>query len=143
MLDNIHGGSFMRKKLTDVSTNPLILYLAGVFDTVGCVRIETPIKGAKPSLYIWITSKHFGLMEVLQGLGAYVSQKADGQYRAKWRDKRAYDVLKSLVSYLRIRKEQALCGIEFFEAKTHDPNLEEEIIFRIRLRLLKKEEEVK
>ena len=69
----------MRKKLSDVSLNPLIMYLSGVFDTKGCVRIEVPKKGAKPSLYIWVTSKNFELMEVLQGFGAYVSQKSDGQ----------------------------------------------------------------
>lgn len=133
----------MRRKLSDVSTNPLIPYLSGIFDIGGCVRIEVPKKGAKASLYIWITSKNFELMEVLQGFGAYVSQKSDGQYRAKWRDKRAYDILKSIVQFLKIRKEQAVCGMEFFEAKTQDPNLPEEVIFRMRLKLLKKDEEIK
>lgn len=141
MLDNIHGGSYMRKKLTDVSLNPLIIYLSGIFDARGCVRIEVPKKGAKPSLYIWVTSKNFGLMEVLQGLGAYVSQKADGQYRARWRDKRAYDVLKTIAQFLHIKKDQAVCGIEFFESKLKDPEISDETIFRLRLKLLKKEEE--
>jgi hypothetical protein len=131
----------MRKKLSDVSTNPLIPYLGGIFDIGGCVRIEVPKKGTKASLYVWITSKNFELMEVLQGFGAYVSQKADGQYRAKWRDKRAYDVLRSITPYLHILKEQALCGIEFFEAKQRDPEISEETIFRLRLKLLKKEKE--
>lgn len=132
----------MRRKLTDVSTNPLILYLSGVFDVGGCVKIEVPKKGAQASLYIWVTSKHFTLMEVLQGFGAYVSQKADGQYRAKWRDKRAYDILKGMIPHLKVRKDQALCGLEFFEAKQRDPILKDEVIFRGRLKLLKKDEEV-
>jgi len=131
----------MRKKLFDVSTNPLILYLSGIFDVKGCVRIEVPKKGAKASLYIWVTSKNFGLMEIMQGFGAYVSQKADGQYRAKWRDKRAYDTLQAIIPYLHVRKDQAICGLEFFEAKQRDPALSEEVIFRMRLKLLKKEED--
>jgi hypothetical protein len=131
----------MRRKLSDVSLNPLIMYLSGVFDTKGCVRIEVPKKGAKPSLYIWVTSKNFELMEVLQGFGAYVSQKSDGQYRAKWRDKRAYELLKSIAQFLHMKREQAVCGLEFWEAKVKDPDLSEETIFRLRLKLLKKEEE--
>lgn len=142
MLDNIHGGSLMkRSKLSDVSTNPLIMYLSGIFDIGGCVKIEVPKKGAKASLYIWVTSKHFTLMEFLQSFGAYVSRKSDGQYRAKWRDKRAYDILKAMISHLKVRKDQALCGIEFFEAKIGDPALSDEVIYRMRLKLLKKEDE--
>lgn len=131
-----------RAKLTDVSTNPLILYLSGIFDIGGCVKIEVPKKGAKASLYIWVTSKHFSLMEFLQSFGAYVSRKTDGQYRAKWRDKRAYDILKAMVPHLKVRKDQAVCGLEFFEEKQRDPALNDEVIFRGRLKLLKKDEEV-
>lgn len=131
----------MRKKLSDVSLNPLILYLSGIFDAKGCVRIEVPKKGAKPSLYIWVTSKNFELMEILQGFGAYVSQKSDGQYRAKWRDKRAYDILKAIAQSLHIKKDQAVCGMEFFEEKMQNPELPDEVIFRLRLKLLKKTEE--
>jgi len=131
-----------RSKLSDVSTNPLILYLSGIFDIGGCVKIEVPKKGAKASLYIWVTSKHFELMEFLQSFGAYVSRKSDGQYRAKWRDKRAYDVLRGMVPHLKVRKDQALCGLEFFEEKQRDPTLNDEVIYRMRLKLLKKDEEV-
>lgn len=131
-----------RAKLTDVSTNPLILYLCGIFDIGGCVKIEVPKKGAKASLYIWVTSKHFSLMEFLQSFGAYVSRKTDGQYRAKWRDKRAYDILKAMAPHLKVRKDQAVCGLEFFESKQKDPALTDEVIFRGRLKLLKKDEEV-
>jgi uncharacterized protein YuzE len=130
------------RKIKDTESNPLILYLSGVFDIGGCVKIEIPKKGAKASLYVWVTSKHFSLMEFLQSFGAYVSRKSDGQYRAKWRDKRAYDILKAMVAHLKVRKDQAICGLEFWEEKQRDPELNDEVIFRMRLRLLKNDEEV-
>lgn len=118
-------------------------YLAGIFDAIGCVRIETPKKGERPSLYIWITSKHFELMEMFQRLGAHVGKKLDGQYRAKWRDQRAYNLLKQFLPFLTIRKEQAKCGIEFLENKKQDPQGENDVVFKLRLKLLKRGEEAK
>lgn len=132
----------MKENGTKVS-NPLLLYLVGIFDGLGCVRIETPKKGEKPSLYMWITSKHFELMEMLQKFGAHIGRKADGQYRAKWRDQKAYNLLKQLFPYLTIRKDQATCGIEFYENRKRDPEGQNDIVYRLRLRLLKREEETK
>lgn len=129
------------KKLTD--SNPKIQYLSGVFDIGGCVRIETPRKGEKSCLYIWITHPNFELMEVLQSLGGYVSRKTDGQYRAKWKDLRAYQLLKLMIPHLILRKDQAKCGLEFFEVKLSKPDTydQDEVICRLRLKLLKKSEE--
>lgn len=120
-----------------------ILYLAGVFDSLGCVRIETPKKGELPSLYIWITSKHFALMEILQKYGAHVARKADGQYRAKWRDAKAYNLLKQIGPFLAMRKDQATCGLEFHDNRKQDPTGENDQIYRMRLRLLKRADEGK
>jgi len=131
----------MNHKTTEVE-KPLLLYIAGLFDGLGTVKIETPRKAQIPSLYIWITSKHWGLMEVLQKFGAYVGRKSDGQWRARWRDNHAYRILKSITPYLTVRKEQAKVGIEFIENRKGDPNGENDVVYRMRLKLLKKEEEM-
>ena len=122
-------------------SNPQILYISGIFDGLGCVRIETPKKGERSSLYIWITSKHFELMELLQKFGAHIGKKSDGQYRAKWRDQKAYNILRQLTPILTIRREQAKVGMEFFDYKKRNPNIDEDVVYRLRLKLLKKAEE--
>jgi hypothetical protein len=118
-----------------------IQYIAGLFDIGGCVRIENPGKDQRASLYVWITSKHFELMEVLQAIGAHIGKKQDGQYRAKWRDGRAQLLLRQVLPYLVVRKEQAKLGIEFMDQRKQKPDVNEDQIFRIRLKLLKVEEE--
>jgi len=118
-----------------------VKYLAGVLDSLGCIRIEALRKGEKASLCLWVTSKHFPLMEVMQKFGAHVGRKADGQYRAKWKDQKAYGVLKSVVQHLSIRRDQARLGMEFFEQKRQDPTGENDKFYRLRLKLLKREEE--
>ena len=118
-----------------------IQYIAGLFDIGGCVRVENPGKDQRASLYVWITSKHFELMEVLQAIGAHIGKKQDGQYRAKWRDGRAQLLLRQVLPYLVVRKEQAKLGIEFMDQRKQKPDVNEDQIFRIRLKLLKVEEE--
>jgi len=118
-----------------------IQYIAGLFDVGGCVRVENPGKDQRASLYVWITSKHFELMEVLQAIGAHIGKKQDGQYRAKWRDGRAQLLLRQVLPYLVVRKEQAKLGIEFMDQRKQKPDVNEDQIFRIRLKLLKVEEE--
>lgn len=130
----------MKKELTKVS-NPWVLYLAGLFDGLGTVKIETPKKGLRPCLYAWITSPHFELMEILQRLGAHVSRRSDDQYRARWKERSAYRMLQSIKGYLSVKKEMAICGIEFFESKEKDPNGDNDVVYRLRLKLLKAAEE--
>lgn len=113
-------------------------YVAGLFDIAGCVRIETPKKGANCSLFAWVVSPDFKLMEYLQLFGARIGQKSDGQYRAKWRDNRAHTLLFSLLPYLRMRKEEALVGIDFMTSRKKDPNnTTNDATFRLRLKLIK------
>jgi hypothetical protein len=130
----------MNKKDTEL-VNPLIKYIAGLFDALGTVKIETPRNAEKPSLYIWITSGHWELMEVLQKFGAYVGRKTNGRWRAKWRDYRAYRILKSILPHLIIRKDQARVGVEFLENRKQDPTGEDDVIYRLRLKLLKRADE--
>lgn len=130
----------IKKQQAEVS-NPLFLYLAGLFDGLGTVKIETPKKGMRPCLYAWITSKHFSLMEILQRLGAHISIRPDGMYRARWKENSAHKMLKAIRASLAVKKEQAICGIEFFESKEGDPDGKEDVVYRLRLRLLKATEE--
>lgn len=116
-------------------------YLAGVLDSIGCVRIESLRKGERATLCLWVTSKHFALMEVMQKFGAHIGQKADGQYRAKWKDQKAYGILKSVKQFLTLRKTQATVGMEFYEQVKQDPTGDNDQFYRMRLKLLKREEE--
>jgi hypothetical protein len=121
--------------------NPLTLYLAGLFDGLGTVKIETPKKGLRPCLYAWITSPHFELMEVLQRLGAHISRRPDGNYRGRWKEKSAHRMLHSIKPHLFLKKEVVLCGIEFFENKGKDTSGENDVVYKLRLKLLKATEE--
>lgn len=116
-------------------------YVAGLFDIGGCVKIEPPRKEGKSALLVWITSKNFKVIEALQAFGAYVGQKQGGQYRAKWKDKKAYVFLKAVSPYLIMRKDQANVGMEFWEEKTQSPTEETDMVYIVRLKLLKKVEE--
>jgi hypothetical protein len=80
------------------------------------------------------------MMEVMQKFGAHVGQKSDGQYRAKWKDQKAYGILKQVVQFLSFRKAQARVGMEFFENQKQDPTGENDQFYRMRLKLLKKDE---
>jgi len=131
----------MTKRQQAEVPNPLLIYLSGLFDALGTVKIETPKKGMRPCLYTWITSKHFSLMEVLQRVGAHISHRPDGLYRARWKEYSAYKMLQSIKPFLKIKKEQAICGVEFFSYKKGDPEGKDDTVYRLRLRLLKAVEE--
>ena len=123
------------------SPNPKMYYLAGILDSLGCVRIESLRKGERATLCLWVTSKHFPIMEAMQQFGAHVGQKADGQYRAKWKDQKACILLKRVMPFLKFRKDQAKLGIEFFDQRERDQEGENDQFYRMRLRLLKAAEE--
>lgn len=127
------------RKMTD-AVDPFLSYIAGCFDIGGCVKIETPKKLTEASLFIWITYKNFKLMELLQKKGAHIGQKADGTYRAKWRDQAAYFLLKKLMPYLVVRKEQAKIGVEFFEERKNNKTPQTDAINKLRLRLEKRKD---
>jgi hypothetical protein len=120
------------------SNKELLAYVGGVFDVGGCVKIEPKTSGV--SLFAWVTHKNFKLIETLQALGAFI-QRHDSQYRARWKDKKAYLFLKSVLPYLRVRKDQATVGIEFWEEKTNTPSEDTNIVYITRLKLLKQDEE--
>ena len=131
----------MNKRQQAEVPNPLLIYLSGLFDGLGTVKIETPKKGMRPCLYAWVTSKHFSIMEELQKLGAHITHRPDGLYRARWKENNAYRILQSIKSFLKVKKEQAICGVEFWENKRSGATEDNDVVFRLRLRLLKASEE--
>lgn len=117
-------------------------YISAVIDSKGCVKIEPPKKGEMSCLNVWVTDKNFKLMEYLQRNGAWVIQLPDGQFRAKWRDQRALNLLRSIISFSIMKKEQMQVSIEFMEAKTSEQKEQDfDISYRLRLKMLKKTEE--
>lgn len=116
-------------------------YISALIDSIGSLKIEPPKKGLECNLYIGITKKDFKLMEFLQKSGAFIIHLDDGQFKAKWTNHQAYHLLKSIISYSVMKKEQMKVGIEFFEAKTSKTKQENFAIpFRLRLKMLKLEE---
>jgi hypothetical protein len=81
-------------------------------------------------------------MEFLQLFGAKVGQRPDKQYKAKWRDKGAYSILKLIEPHLIAKKDQAEVGIEFFDNKLKEVPTEKLIPMMLRLRLIRRHDEV-
>lgn len=116
-------------------------YISALFDSIGTMKIEPSKKGEISSLYVWITRSDFKLMEYLQRAGAYVIDMGEGQFRAKWKDHKAYRLLQSISRFSQMKREQIKIGIEFFEVKTSEPKEEKfDIPYRLRLKLLKQTE---
>ena len=116
-------------------------YISALIDSIGSLKIESPKKGLECSLYIGITRKDFKLMEYLQKAGAFIISLEDGQFRAKWKDQGAYHLLKSIIPFSKMKKEQVKVCIEFFEAKTSKTKQENfSIPYILRLKMLKVEE---
>jgi hypothetical protein len=119
-------------------------YISALIDSIGTIKIESPRKGEIDCLYVWITHSDFKLMEYLQRAGAFIITLGEGQFRAKWKDYKAYRLLKSIIVFSKMKREHMQCGIEFFEAKTSEQTDEKfNIIYRLRLKMLKKTEDQK
>jgi len=117
-------------------------YIAALIDSIGTIKIEPPKKGEISCLYIWITRNDARLMLFLQRAGAFVLDLGDGQFRAKWRDHKAYRLIKSIMPFILMKKEQLQVGLEFMDAKSSETKEEKfDIPFRLRLKMLKRTEE--
>jgi len=129
---------------SDNVRDTLLVYIAAALDIAGSIKIEVPRKTGDErgsSLLVWITSKKFKLMELLQKRGAFVTPTADGQYRGKWKDRNAARLLKQLMPYLSLRKAQAKIGVEFIEEREQNPTEHTDAIYRLRLKLQKRADE--
>ena len=116
-------------------------YIAALIDTIGSIKIEPPKKSEISCLYVRVIRSDFKLMEYLQRAGAYIIDLGEGRFEAKWKDHKAYYLLKSIIIFSQLKKEQMAVGIEFFEVKTKEPKEEKfDIPFRLRLKLLRQAE---
>ena len=114
-----------------------LAYIASLIDNKGSIRIETPHKAAKSSLYVMVTSPSFKLMEFLQFFGAKIGQPTeDGQYRAKWRDNSAGKLLKAVQPWLRLKGLQAEIGIDFIDER-NEISESRDATYRLRMKLTK------
>lgn len=111
-----------------------LIYLAGLFDGEGCISI---IKGKSythnhkvcPSpryqLRLQITNTHEGLMQWLQTFGWYIHERKKLLKHRKrcWVaiicDIQARSWLEQMLPYLKVKKDEALLGIQFQEYKTN------------------------
>jgi len=117
-------------------------YIAALIDSIGTVKIEPPKKGEISCLYVWITRNDAKLMLFLQRAGAFVIDLGEGQFRAKWRDHKAYRLIKSIMPFSKMKREQLQCGIEFMDAKASETKDSQfDIPYRLRLKMLKRPEE--
>jgi len=116
-------------------------YIAALIDSIGTLKIEPSKKGEISSLHVWITRSDFKLMEYLQRADAYIVDMGEGQFRAKWKDHKAYRLLQSIIRFSQMKREQLKVGLEFFEAKTSEQKEEKfDLHYRLRLKLLRQTE---
>lgn len=119
----------MHKKYSELG------YISGLFDSKGSMKIE------KDSLLVWITVEDFKVVEFLQRFGAVVAKRSDGKFKAKWKDKRAGELLEAMLPYLIVKRDQADLGVEFAEFKANKADPKTYVLpLQVRLRLLKKDE---
>jgi hypothetical protein len=117
-------------------------FAAGVFDIHGSIKILIPDKeDQEPSLYMKVTAKNIKLMKFFQLFDAVIGPSSGGQFRAKWKDENAYRLLKLILPYLIVKKEQAELGIEFWEGKLKGAQTKDTANeFKVRLMLLKRDD---
>ena len=122
-----------------------IAYAAGIFDTIGSINVIhtlTPEEGIdEHCLFVWITSSNFKLMTYLQKFDAVIGKRADGKYKAKWKDILAAKFLSLIIPYLKIKTDQADLGIEFMQYKSIAKDPKTYVLpLSKRLKLLKRED---
>jgi len=70
-----------------------------------------------------------------------IGKRADGKYKAKWKDEAASDFLSLIMPYLQIKTDQADLGIEFMQCKSTAKNPSTYVMpLSKRLKLLKRED---
>lgn len=111
-------------------------YVAGIFDIAGTIRIEYSKSLKKWILLVWITHDSFKLMETLQCFGAYIVKLQNGLYRAKWREKGAYNFLQLIYPFSLLKTEQINVSLEYFSDIDHSES--RAVKYQLKLRLLKK-----
>lgn len=95
-------------------------YIAGLVDGEGCISISRDRRGVSYHLRVEISMVNKSVIQFLHnslGGGFYRHNKARGRQREDWSwrvfGQRAYNVLKLLLPYLRVKKANAMLGIDF------------------------------
>ena len=112
----------------------ILAYCAGIIDGEGCIGIyvRNPRNGRsmRHELKTQVNMQTIPAIEMLKeyfgGLQNYrVKNKKTGAFCYQWRigDRKAYDCLKILLPYLRVKKAEAKKAIEFYERCILPPKL--------------------
>lgn len=117
-----------------------IAYIAGFFDGEGCIRI----KKVKSCYYlvVHITNSNKSILEFIQErFDGKISFQERGVHKTIYQFQlncgQANDFLKSVIGFLKEKKEQALIGIKFHETK-HSLSMEQKELLYIKMREMKK-----
>lgn len=121
--------------------NTELSYLAGFFDGEGCIFIQK-IKSLQKSrvggirhcpnlryrLTVQLTNTNQEVMDWVKSIGWYVHERKNlkKQWKRCWvgrlHDIRAYEFLKLVLPYLKVKKDEALLGIKFQDYKSIMPS---------------------
>lgn len=115
----------MKIKHGRLTVTSQIAYIAGFLDGEGCIRIKHANQGGN-SYYIWvaITNSYKPTLDFVASLFGGKVRRAEKKAN-KWiyhyliTSSEAVDMLKTLVGFLREKKEQAELAIEFHETKAN------------------------
>jgi len=129
------------KKGKNTITND-VAYIAGFFDGEGCVRVKQASQGGN-SYYVWvaITNSNKSILDYIAGIFGGSVKKAERTpnkiiYHLLITSSEATDMLKTLLGFLREKKEQAELAIKFHETKDKLSPIEKKKIYE-KMRQLK------
>ncbi len=130
----------MTVKLIKDMTNEQIAYLAGIMDGEGTISVsrtrdKTMKRKASFRPYITVVNTNIELihwMHEITGLGAisklYVSKNKKHKSYKRWTvwTRQSEQLIKSMLPYLRVKKEQALLTLELLSIQKPVPRLSDE-----------------
>ena len=130
------------KKGRQTITND-VAYIAGFFDGEGCIRIKQASQGGN-SYYVWvaITNSNKEILDYIVGIFGGSVKKAEKTknktiYHLLVASSEATDMLKTMLGFLKEKKEQAELAIKFHENKEKLTPIEKKEMYE-KMRQLKK-----
>jgi len=113
-----------------------VAYIAGFFDGEGCVRIKKSNQGGN-SYYVWvaITNSNKEILDYVAEIFGGSVRRAEKRVN-KWiyhfliTSSEATDMLKTMLGFLREKKEQAELAIQFHEMKEKLKPVEKEAYYK-------------
>lgn len=120
----------IRKPLRNISVENII-YISGLFDGEGSINVHRS-GDKKLWLQITITNTHYETLKWISNICGGTIRSSGGKKKYKpvfsWQASSwmAYSLLKIMLPYLKIKKEQALIAINYQELKIENPNRTDE-----------------